>query len=358
MFIVDAHQDIAFNTVCYGRDYRVSALKKRAHEINSAVIHHVGHAMLGLPEAIIGRVAIVFATLFTEPKGKMPAIGNDAVLYTTPKEAMQHATRQLDVYKRLVDEELRLRLIQSQADLEGVLATWADGVPVTQHVQGLVILMENGDPIIEPRQFEWWYEQGVRIVGPAWRATRYCGGTGEAGKLTKLGRELLDVMLDFNAILDVSHMAEESYLEALDQYDGVIIASHSNPRRFRNSDRHLSDVMIRRLAERGGVMGIVPYNLFLSNTWTISDGKSAITLNRVVEAIDYVCQLVGSAEHVGIGTDFDGGFGAESTPHEFNTIADLWLLKDALMGRGYSPIDVANILGGNMLRQLRACLKG
>lgn len=358
MFIVDAHQDIAFNTVCYGRDYRTSALKKRADEMNTSVIHHVGHAMLGLPEAIVGRVAIVFATLFTEPRGKMPPIGNDAALYTTPKEAMRIAEKQLDVYKRLADDEPRIRLIQQSADLEAVLATWADDVPITQRVQGLVILMENGDPIIEPRQFEWWYEQGVRIVGPAWRASQYCGGTGEPGRLTVLGHELLDVMMSFNAILDLSHMAEESYLEALDRYDGVIIASHSNPRHFRNSDRHLSDMMIRRLAERGGVIGIVPYNLFLSNTWTIADGKSAMTLNRVVEAIDYVCQLVGSAVHVGIGTDFDGGFGAEATPYELNTIADLWLLKDALLARGYAQSDVVNILGGNMLRQLQACLKG
>ncbi|HRF94822.1 MAG TPA: membrane dipeptidase, partial [Aggregatilineales bacterium] len=177
-------------------------------------------------------------------------------------------------------------------------------------------------------------------------------------KLTPLGRELLDVMMNFNAILDLSHMAEESYLEALDQYEGVIIASHSNPRHFRNSDRHLNDMMIRRLAERGGVMGIVPYNLFLSNQWSLADGKSAIKLNRVLEAIDYVCQLVGSASHVGIGTDFDGGFGSESTPQELNTVADLWALKDALLTRGYPEADVTNILGGNMLRQLLTSLKG
>lgn len=358
MFIVDAHQDIAFNTVSFGRDYRISALKKRADEANTLIAQKAGRVMLGLPEAIAGRVAIVFATIFTEPRGRVPAIGSDTVLYTNAKEAMKAGELQLDVYKRLLDEEPRLRLIQNTADLEAVLATWADDVPITQRVQGLVLLMENADPIIEPRQFEWWYEQGVRLVGPAWRATRYCGGTGEPGRLTSLGRELLEVMMNFSAILDLSHMAEESYLEALDMYEGVIIASHSNPRHFRNSDRHLSDMMIRRLAERGGVMGIVPYNLFLSNTWSLSDGKSAIGLNRVIEAIDYVCQLVGSASHVGLGTDFDGGFGSESTPQELNTIADLWGLKDALALRGYSQADITNILSGNMLRQLRASLKG
>src|SRR5690606_9455364 len=121
---------------------------------------------------------------------------------------------------------------------------------MAQHRQGLVLLMENADPILEPRQFEEWYERGVRIVGPAWEGTRYCGGTGQPGGLTAVGRELLEVMASFNAILDLSHMAEQSFLESLDLYEGILIASHSNPRRFRNTDRHLSDTMIRRLAER------------------------------------------------------------------------------------------------------------
>src|SRR5690606_41134633 len=67
----------------------------------------------------------------------------------------------------------------------------------------------------------------------------YCGGTGQPGPLTDLGRELLEVMTGLNAMLDLSHMAEEAFFEALDRYEGQIIASHSNPRRFRETDRHL-----------------------------------------------------------------------------------------------------------------------
>lgn len=104
MVIVDAHQDIAFNTLCFGRDYRLSALKKRADEAHSALPHPNGRAMLGLPEALAGRVAVIFATLFTEPRGKLAPLG-DAVSYTTPKEAMQSAQKQLDVYQRLADED-------------------------------------------------------------------------------------------------------------------------------------------------------------------------------------------------------------------------------------------------------------
>ncbi len=173
-----------------------------------------------------------------------------------------------------------------------------------------------------------------------------------------MGRELLEVMASFNAILDVSHTAEEAFFEAVDRYEGQIIASHSNPRKFSNTDRQLSDGMIRRLAERDGVMGIVPYNLFLYEGWTATSKRSSSSLERVIAAMDHVCQLTGSARHVGIGSDFDGGFGAESIPAELDTAADLLMIRPRLDARGYSAEDVKAILGGNFLRILRAALPG
>lgn len=145
-------------------------------------------------------------------------------------------------------------------------------------------------------------------------------------------------------------------MQALEHYDGSIIASHSNPRRFRDSDRHLSDAMIRRLAERDGVIGVVMFNAFLLNGWRRSDGKRAVTLATVADAIDHVCQVTGSAAHVGLGSDFDGGFGAESIPAEIDTVADLWRITDVLLERGYSRDDITAIMGGNMLRKLREAL--
>lgn len=355
MFIVDAHQDIAYNAVCFGRDYRESALKKRQEEAGSEVVARNGLATLGLPESIVGRTALVFATLFVAPESRQPQPWS-CLSYSDPREAYELASRQLDYYHRLADEDERVDLVRNQAGLDSVLERWGKDTSLLGRKQGLVILMENADPIIEPQQFGEWYERGVRIVGPAWKATRYCGGTGDPGPLTPLGHELLEVMADMNVILDLSHMAEEAFLQAVDIYDGAIIASHSNPRSFCDSDRHLSDEMIRLLASRGGVMGIVMSNHFLNGEWRRSDGKNAVTLTRVVDAIDHVCQLTGSAAHVGIGSDFDGGFGAESIPLEFDTVADLWQLRDALSERGFSQDNVAAILGGNMLRKLRESL--
>lgn len=353
--IVDAHEDIAYNALTFGRDYRVSALKKRRDEI-AAGAQRSG-VTLGLPEALIGRVGVVFGTIFVTPgddKSWTPAPGE--AVYRTPQEAYALGLRQLDYYQRLADEDARIRLIRTRADLDAVLATWGDDQPLKGRQQGIVILMEGADPIVEPRQFEEWYERGVRVVGPAWSTTRYAAGNGHPGTLTPLGRELLEVMASFNAILDVTHLSEKACLAALDSYTGAIIASHSNPRKFCDNDRHLSDEQIRRLGERDGVIGVVLYNRFLSPRWSRGDDKHTVALNVAVDAIDHVCQLTGSARHAGIGSDFDGGFGTESVPYELDTVADLYQIAGRLQERGYAPGDVEAIMGGNMLRKLTETL--
>lgn len=356
MIIVDAHEDIAYNALCYGRDYRRSALETRRLESDPAITARRGSATIGLPDSLLGRVAVVFSTLFVAPHDGKEEQAWSNFTYKTPQEAYKLASNQLDYYNRLADESEKIHLVKTITDLDAVLATWEDGKTTADHVQGLVLLMENADPIIEPRQFEEWYERGLRIVGPAWAGTRYAGGTGNPGPLTKLGYELLNVMSDFKALLDLSHLAEEACLQALDHYDGPVYASHSNPRTFKNSDRHLTDQMIRQLAERDGVMGIVLYNRFLSDDWASGDPKSKIPLSRVIDAMDYVCQMTGSAAHVGIGSDFDGGFGQESIPEDLDTVTDLMKIGDALTARGYSASDVEAIMSGNMLRKIRQAL--
>lgn len=355
MIVVDAHQDIAYNALCFGRDYRRSAWETR--RLESSGDHPNGVAINGLPDSLLGRVALVFATLFVAPyrANSAPSLW-DRVKYRDPQEAYRLAMQQLDYYNRLIDETDTVRLVKTAVDLDAVLATWGEGQDIGQHRQGLVLLMENADPIREPKQFEEWFERGVRLVGPAWQDTRYAGGTGYPGPLTRLGYELLDVMASYNAILDLSHLAEKACFQALDHYPGPIIASHSNPRKFRNSDRHLPDDAIRQLAERDGVMGIVLYNSFLSDTWSSTSRKSDVPLSVVLDAIDYICQMTGSAAHVGLGSDFDGGFGSESIPDGLETVTDLLTIGTALRERGYSDADIEAILGGNMIRKLRQAL--
>ncbi|HZY42568.1 MAG TPA: membrane dipeptidase [Anaerolineae bacterium] len=351
--IVDAHEDIASTMLFYGRNYLRSAYDIRADEMDGAAETANGVAMLGLPEWLRGNVAVVFGTLWTLPDRKQTDQLEQS--YRTSGEAHEQAMQQIEVYEELATISPNIRLIQQRHDLDIVLRSWR-GQPDQRQV-GIVYLMEGGDAIQEPEEIGLWYARGLRFVGPAWAATRYCGGTSEPGPLTDEGARLLNEMAKYGMVLDTSHMAEEAFFQALDQYEGRVIASHSNPRVLSdNLDRHLSDAMIKALIERDGIIGAVLFNKFLLRGWNHGDPKDAATAETVARAIDHVCQIAGDARHAGIGTDFDGGFGMRSTPGGFDTVADLGIIGPALAKLGYTVTDIELILGGNWLRLLREVL--
>jgi membrane dipeptidase len=199
----------------------------------------------------------------------------------------------------------------------------------------------------------------VRLIGPAWAGTRFCGGTREPGPLTKEGYDLLEGMADLGFVLDVSHMDEWALMQALDSYPGAIVSSHANVQSIlkdEDSNRHLSERAIRGLLEREAVLGLSPLNQFLLAGWKRGERRGQVPLQHLIDHIDHICQLAGDARHVGLGSDFDGGFGLQSVPLEIDTIADLQKLVPLLGERGYADEDVASILGGNWLDLLRDTL--
>jgi membrane dipeptidase len=354
--IIDAHQDLAWNALTFGRDYSRSAQATREAEQGGLTPSRNGNSTLGLPDYLRGNVAIIFGTLYAAPMRHK--FGDwDAFCYKDAAQAHKIYAQQLDYYSRLVDEHHEFKLISNGKDLTEVLDTWKDSADPEKRRVGLVRLMEGADGVREPKEIEWWYERGVRIVGLAWAATRYAGGTGEPGPLTEEGRRLLSEMAGLGMILDLSHSSDESYLQSIERYEGVVIASHANPRALLRDaprqERFLSDDMIRALAQRGGVAGIVPYNRFLKGDWRPEDRKETITLDYVTAMIDYICQLTGSADHVALGSDFDGGFGVERSPAEIDTVADLQIVGAKLKERGYAETDIEKTLNGNWLRILR-----
>jgi membrane dipeptidase len=158
-------------------------------------------------------------------------------------------------------------------------------------------------------------------------------------------------------ILDVSHMTDEGFFEALKLFSGTVIASHSNCRAFVPTDRQLSDEMIHEVTSRGGVIGTVFHNPFLVKGWTEAGKiKSQVTLDHVVQHIRHICTIAGDALHVAIGSDLDGGFGVENTPMEIDTVADLGKLALALSHNEFSKEDVQAILARNWLRILESAL--
>jgi membrane dipeptidase len=359
MVVVDAHEDVAWNYFTFGRDYTLPVEVTRQREAGAAIPPLARGALLGWPEWLLGRVAVVFATIFAAPS-RFKAGEHDALCYDDAAAARRLYSDQLDFYHRWADENPeKFRLIRTRADLEATLATWS-GEDLAARRVGLVLLMEGAEALRSPEEIEEWFERGVRLLGPAWAANRYSGGGYEPGPLTDKGRELLEVMAGLGMGLDLSHMAEAATVEALDRYPGPIFASHSNPRALvphpLYPERHLSDPAIRSLAERDGVIGIVPYNRFLRGDWQVADGRREFGLADVADRIDYVCQLAGDSAHAGIGSDFDGAFGLGAIPVGLDSVADLGLIGDTLAARGYGPADVEAVLGGNWLRILRKAI--
>ncbi len=360
MLIVDAHQDLAWNMLTFDRDYVLSAAETRRSERGSLAPEVNGDTLLGWADYQRGRVAIIFSTLFAAPlRAKLGSW--DTQSYVDERQAYERYRAQLDHYHRLMDEHPeQFRLIETLADLESMLSNWQQDAQGSQdHPVGLVILMEGAEGVREAGNLEEWWQAGVRLIGPAWAGNRFCGGTREPGRLTKDGYELLEGMSDLGFGLDLSHMDEPAALQALGAYSGVIVATHSNALALlegSDSNRHLTDRVIQGILERDGVIGIVPANAFLLEGWKRADGREHVTLDRAAAQIDYVCQLAGDARHVGIGSDYDGGFGLQSVPVEIDTIADLQKLVPLLVEKGYSHSDIEAIMGGNWLRIVREVL--
>lgn len=365
-FLIDAHEDLAYSALTFGRDYRRSAHEIRAAEAlgDGTAEQHNGQAVLGWPDYQRGQVAVVVATLFSEPMGKGGGEWETQV-YRNPAEARQTWQRQVDFYERLAgDRPDQFALVRTRADLTRVLSAWEQaparwseavdeaGRPLSvTHPVGLILLMEGCEGIRAPRDMEDWWQRGLRLAGPVWAGGRFCGSNLEPGVgFTREGHELLDVLAGLGMILDLAHMSEKSALEALDRYEGTLVATHANARallRRPDDERHLSDLTIRRLVERGGMIGLLPFSKFLRPGFFRGEDRRQTTLAHLADHVDHICQIAGDARHVGLGSDFDGGWGYPDVPYEIDTIADLGKLGTVLAGRGYSPQEVAAVLGGN-----------
>lgn len=354
MFIVDAHEDIAFNALHHNRDVRRSTAEQRAREAaahSADTPERVGPlvvsgmrdtVMIGLPEHRRGGVGLVCSTIFCEP--------DEQEAMTTDGWA------QLHYYQALAAEpnDAGVRLIATRADLDTLTRDHATATTPDRRPVGFLPLMEGADPIRDPADLEQWYAAGLRIIGPTWRGSRYCGGTGRPGGFTDLGWALLAEMERLGMTLDLSHMADDAVWQALERYGGPIIASHTNCRVYLPTDRHFTDDQIRAIAARGAVIGVVLHNNFLVAGWTPAQGP--VGMDAVLRHLDHVRELTGSAQHSGIGSDFDGGAGSESTPASFDTVADLARLAIGLQQRDYSEDDITGVMGGNFLRVFRQAL--
>lgn len=346
MLIIDGHLDLAMNALLWNRD-----LGRTVHEIREqeAGMVEKGRAAgtVALPELRAGRVALCFATVIARVQQPGSAVSG----YRSHQIAYAHAQGQLAYYRQLEREGV-LRIIRDAPALAAHLAEWE--APGAEPPLGVVLSMEGADPIVAPEQAAAWWEDGLRLVGLAhYGPSAYARGTASVGPLTPRGRELLARMEELGLILDVTHLSDDSFDEALERFGGPVLASHSNCRALAPGDRQLTDDMLRRLIARDAVIGTALDAWMLQPGWIKGVTRNdAVSLEQVVDHLDHVCQLAGDARHAAIGTDLDGGYGAEQCPRDLDTIADLQRIPDLLRRRGYREADIAAIMHGNWRRLL------
>lgn len=352
MLIVDAHLDLAYNAL-RGRDVLRPAAEQAADD--------EGIPSVGLPDLHAGGVGLVCATVFAEPSL------NGKPGYRDADEARTAGLAQRDWYRDRERDGV-FRFVRSRADLAAIVdrrsrvedGTSSNAPPSTLNPPSsappltTILLLEGADPLRTPADVAEWVAAGLRVVGLAWRRSRYAGGTGEPGPLTPAGVELVRELDRYGVIHDASHLAEESFWQLLDRSGGPVMASHSNCRSIVPTDRQLSDDMIRAVVKRGGVVGINFFDKFLLRPGVYKARRA--TLADVAEHARHVCDLAGDTAHVGIGTDMDGGLGREQIPAEVATSADLPRVADALAAAGFDDTGVRGVMGANWMRFFRGAL--
>lgn len=307
-----------------------------------------------------GRVDALLATIFLEPDG------TDAEAYPAGNLDAAHA-KGLDQLRWYHHQHSRgtLRIANLHASEHTPPALDSSAIAPTNTPPALAptssaaptcrILVEGADPIRSPDELPWWRDRGVAAVGLAWaRASRFAGGNSEAHGLTDLGRAMARAIDALAIVHDLSHLSDRACDELLDLASGRVIASHSNCRTLLgdpNNQRHLRDETIRAIAARTGVIGLNLFSRFLiPANMPSSEAIPRATLDAAADHVLHVCDLTGSASHVGLGSDMDGGFSAHGLPLGIDRPDDLWRLAERLSRRGMPDADIHAFAWGNWAR--------
>jgi membrane dipeptidase len=352
MFTIDAHLDLSMNAMEWKRDLRLSVEAINAREKGLTDKPDRGNATVSLPELRKGNIGLVVATQIA----RYVARDNPLPGWHSPEQAWAQTQAQIAWYKAM-EEDGQMVQVNDLLSLENHVSLWRDGSAIADKAIGYILSLEGADSMVTINHLERAYNYGLRAVGPAhYGPGRYAQGTDASGFMGPKGYELLKEMERLNIILDATHLCDDSFWEALDHFNGHVWASHNNCRALVNHNRQFSDEQIRELINRGAVIGGAMDAWMMVPGWF--RGKSNpkemnCSLDVVIDHMDHICQLAGNTLHVGIGSDLDGAFGTEQCPYDLVTIADEQKIPGLLKKRGYSDIDIKNIMHGNWLRFLR-----
>ncbi len=359
MWIFDAHLDLAMNAIEWNRNLTLELDTIRDSERHLRDKLDRGRGTVSLPEMRRGKVLACVATLIArvEHDAYSPVQG-----WRSAEQAWAMTQAQLAWY-RCMEEAGQMRLI---ADAN-ILKQHVDLINATNEDQpqdvlpiGFVLSLEGADSLVNLDYLQRMHKAGLRVVGPAhYGPGRYAFGTNSDGSLGDHGRELLREMDKLGMILDVTHLCDTCFWEALNTFSGPIWASHQNCRALVDHNRQFSDEQLIALIERGAVIGSALDAWMLAPGWvrgTSTPEQLGVSLENVADHVDHICQLAGNDKHCGLGTDLDGAYGNEQTPSDVKSIADVGGLFKILSRRGYNSSAIERIASGNFVDFLQRSL--
>ena len=355
MFILDAHLDLAMNALEWNRDLTWTVEDIRKSETGMTDKPDRERNTVSLDAMRKGNIGICVATQiarYVKKDSNLPG-------WNSPQQAWAQTQGQLAWYKSMEDIGEMVQ-ITNEAQLNRHLALWKNDI-VSKNPIGYILSLEGADSIVNIDYLEKSYDLGLRAIGPAhYGPGTYAHGTDSMGGIGVKGKELLKKIEELNLILDTTHLCDVSFWETMKVYNGPVWASHNNCRKFVNHNRQYSDEQINELISRDAIIGIALDAWMMVPNWVRGESTPegmGVTLDQMIDNIDHICQLSGNAFHVGIGSDLDGAFGKEQSPVDLDTIADLQKIPLMLSKKGYTKIDIENIMSQNFIKFLNRVWK-
>ncbi|MGD0568578.1 MAG: dipeptidase [Candidatus Sulfotelmatobacter sp.] len=345
-------------------------------DIGSTDPNDVGH--ISLEKVRRGNLGAEFFSIWVDPE-------------TNQGHFAQHTFDLIDsVYEQAARHPDRMMMAFSVADIERAHR---------EHKLAALMGIEGGHSIENDMHLlRDYYRLGVRYMTLSWSNTNeWADSSGDIDDpkiqhhngLTDFGKQVVLEMNRLGMMVDISHVADKTFWDAIATTKAPVIASHSSARALVDAPRNMTDDMLRAVAKNGGVVDVNFYSGFVDADFRkameaqAKDQAAAIKqyvdslkakgqpvnyieINRIerewmakiprppfkslIDHIDHVAKVAG-IDHVGLGSDFDGVSGA--TPQGMDSAADLPRITQALLDRGYSADDIKKILGGNVLRVFR-----
>jgi membrane dipeptidase len=342
-------------------------------DIGSTDPNDMGH--ISLDKARRGNLGAEFFSIWVDPE-------------TSQGHFARHTFDLIDsVYTQAARHPDRMMMAFSTADIERAHR---------EHKLAALMGIEGGHSIeADMHLLRDYYRLGVRYMTLSWSNTNeWADSSGDIDNpkvqhhngLTDFGKQIVLEMNRLGMMVDISHVADKTFWDAIATTKAPVIASHSSSRALTNAPRNMTDDMLKAVAKNGGVVQVNFFNGFIDENFRKAndaqkdaaeaaqkkyiaerkaEGKevSYIEVDRIerewigkiprpplsslMDHIDHIAKVAG-IDHVGLGSDFDGVSGA--TPQGIDSAADLPKITQALLDRGYSADDIHKILGGNLMR--------